>query len=269
MADDVLIRPSDQTQSGNPLKLKLIDNGDGSWSLATASAGAGGSTPVKLMVADTKTGTLQNAAAATGNGTLFDVSGYAVCVFNVTGTFSGTIVFEASSDDTNWVSLNVTQIGAGVIGTTATASGLYRASVAGIKSVRARISVYTSGSITVAARATIADSAPKFINVNPYKLAGEDLVADRQLVEQRNNLTYISTATTTVVKTGAGLIHRIFVQGGTAGTIVGYDNTAASGTIIFSLDSTSAIGSYELNGVFATGLTIVTAAATKLTVAYR
>lgn len=269
MADDIWIQPQEQTQSGRPVKLKLIDNGDGTWSLGTASAGGGGNTPVKLMIADIKTGNLQSAASAIGNGTVFDVSGYATCVFNVTGTFVGTITFEATSDDTNWVSLNVTQIGAGVIGTTATAPGLYRASVAGVKTVRARISAYTSGSITIAGRATVVDSAAKFMNVNPYKLAGEDLTADVQKVEQRFNYTYIAAAATTVVKSGAGHLHRIVVEGGTAGAITVYDNTAGSGTIIAAFDSTAALASYEFNASFATGLTIVTAAATKLTVMTR
>ena len=85
----------------------------------------------------------------------------------------------------------------------------------------------------------------------------------------RNNATYISTATTTVCKTGAGLLNTVTVQGGTAGTIIGYDNTAASGTILFSFDSTNALETYTFNVSFAIGLTVITAAATKLTVSAR
>ena len=85
----------------------------------------------------------------------------------------------------------------------------------------------------------------------------------------RNNATYISTATTTVVKTGAGLLHTIVVQGGTTGTIIGYDNTAASGTILFSFDTTVALATYTFDVSFAVGLTVVTSAATKLTVSAR
>lgn len=101
------------------------------------------------------------------------------------------------------------------------------------------------------------------------RIAGEDLVADVQKVEQRNNAQYISTATTTTCKTGAGLLHTITVNGGTAGTIIVYDNTAASGTIIASFDSTNALATYTFDAIFATGLTVITAAATKLTVSYR
>lgn len=100
-------------------------------------------------------------------------------------------------------------------------------------------------------------------------IAGEDIPNDVTKVENRNNATYISTATTTVVKTGAGLLHTITVQGGTTGTIIGYDNTAASGTILFSFDTTVALATYTFDVSFAVGLTVVTSAATKLTVSAR
>lgn len=107
------------------------------------------------------------------------------------------------------------------------------------------------------------------INSTMDKLAGEDLVADVMKVEQRNNSQYISTAATTTIKTGSGFLHGITVQGGTAGTIIVYDNTAASGTILASFDSTAALATYLLDVVFSIGLTVVTSAATKLTVSYR
>lgn len=100
-------------------------------------------------------------------------------------------------------------------------------------------------------------------------LAGEDLPNDVLKVEQRFSPLYISTATTTTVKTGVGVLHSIVVQGGTAGTIIVYDNTAASGTILASFDSTNALNTYMFNCAFSVGLTIITSAATKLTVNYR
>ena len=100
-------------------------------------------------------------------------------------------------------------------------------------------------------------------------IAGEDIPNDVTKVEFRNNATYISTATTTVVKTGAGLLHTIVVQGGTTGTIIGYDNTSAGGTILFSFDTTVALATYTFDVSFAIGLTVVTSAATKLTVSAR
>jgi hypothetical protein len=100
-------------------------------------------------------------------------------------------------------------------------------------------------------------------------LAGEDIANDVIKTENRYSYATITTATTTTVKSGAGFLHRIVVTGGTTGTIVIYDNTAASGTKIADFDTTNAIASYEFNVSYTTGLTIVTSAATKITVSYR
>ena len=101
------------------------------------------------------------------------------------------------------------------------------------------------------------------------KVAGEDITNDRLKTEYRGTPAYISTATTTVVKSGAGHLHSLVVNGGTAGTIIGYDNTAASGDIVFSFDSTNALATYMFDVSFTNGLTIVTGAATKVSVSFR
>lgn len=109
------------------------------------------------------------------------------------------------------------------------------------------------------------DANGNLLNSLGTRLAWEDIAANRTMVETRCAGVYISTATTTVVKTGTWVLHTIVVQGGTAGTIIGYDNTAASGDIVFSFDSTNALNTYTFNRELAIGLTIVTSAATKLT----
>lgn len=116
----------------------------------------------------------------------------------------------------------------------------------------------------------VSDQDTSATNPQPvYDLAvhpGEDSVLDSQHVTNYCSPRYISAATTTTVVSGAGVLHAIVVQGGTAGTIIGYDNTAASGTTIFSFDSTNALASYRFDAAFSTGLCVVTSAATKLTV---
>jgi hypothetical protein len=89
-----------------------------------------------------------DASAATGNGSALDVKDMAVAAFQVTGTFVATITFEATVDDANWVSLRATNVSGGATATTATAPGIYSAGVAGLHYVRARISAWTSGSVT-------------------------------------------------------------------------------------------------------------------------
>jgi hypothetical protein len=80
----------------------------------------------------------------------------------------------------------------------------------------------------------------------------------------------ITTNTTTLVKTGAGTLHRIVVNNpGTAATITIYDSTTATGTKI----GTIAVGvtqtSIAYEAFFSTGLTIVTTGAPDITVVYR
>ena len=79
----------------------------------------------------------------------------------------------------------------------------------------------------------------------------------------------ITTGTTTTVKSGSGVLKAITVNTTAAGAITIYDNTAASSTEIGTLKASVAEGTYEYNVSFDTGLTIVTAAASDITVSYR
>ncbi len=80
----------------------------------------------------------------------------------------------------------------------------------------------------------------------------------------------IASATTTVVKSGAGILHCITVNTTAAGAITVYDNTSAAGTKIATIAASPVIGSTFLYDVsFVTGLTIVTAAASDITVSYK
>jgi hypothetical protein len=88
--------------------------------------------------------------------------------------------------------------------------------------------------------------------------------------DTRYNSTPITTATTTVVKTGTGIFGGIQVQGGTTGTITVYDNTSASGKVIANFDTTVAIApTYMFNTGVSIGITVVTSAATKITVLWK
>jgi len=78
----------------------------------------------------------------------------------------------------------------------------------------------------------------------------------------------ISTATTTLVKSGSGYLHTLSVTGGTAGTIRVYDSLVGSGAFIADFGSTNGLMTYTLDVDFAIGLTIVTSAATLVTVSF-
>lgn len=85
--------------------------------------------------------------------------------------------------------------------------------------------------------------------------------------------TNITTATTTTVKTGAGVLHSITVnsKGTIASSVVAYDNTAGSGTKLATVDSLDLSGTFTYDAAFSTGLTIVTTGtvAPDITVAWR
>lgn len=100
------------------------------------------------------TKTLQNAAAATGDGTAVEcteVSGGAhkYLTMQVQGISGDTITWEATIDGTNWKGLLVTPLSTGTAALTATADGLYRVDVTGLIQFRACISAYGAGTITV------------------------------------------------------------------------------------------------------------------------
>lgn len=91
--------------------------------------------------------------------------------------------------------------------------------------------------------------------------AGEDLVNNIQVVEQRYS--YSNVNSDTAVKSAAGFLHSVTFScndaAPTAGTIDIYDNTAGSGTKIFSWTLTTAVfnpTTIILDVSFATGLYI-------------
>lgn len=83
----------------------------------------------------------------------------------------------------------------------------------------------------------------------------------------------ISTDATTVVKSGAGVLNAVTVntKGTVASTVTIYDNTAASGTVIATIDSLNLSGQFLFSVAFTTGLTVVTTGtvAPNITVSYR
>lgn len=76
---------------------------------------------------------------------------------------------------------------------------------------------------------------------------------------------------TTQVLTGVGLLRRIVVQATGAGLVDVYDNTATSGTPIFSMPASAAVGTvYNLDIPIAVGIRVVVAiAGPQLTVVYQ
>lgn len=104
------------------------------------------------------------------------------------------------------------------------------------------------------------------------QLAGEDLTNDVFKVEQRFSNIYLTLASLTLVKSGAGFINRITFGHGSNPTLTIYDNTAGSGSITQVFNAGVPAGSYVLDVSHATGIAAVFAApgnAIAVSVGYR
>lgn len=98
--------------------------------------------------------TLQSAAGATGNGTAINVKGYRSVVLEVSGTFVATVTFEGTIDDSSWFAIGLKTAADATAVTTATAAGAFKlpADLTALSQIRARVSAFTSGTVTVKSR---------------------------------------------------------------------------------------------------------------------
>lgn len=78
----------------------------------------------------------------------------------LTGTWAGTVTFEATIDGLTWVAFNLVPSNSATAASTTTANGAWSANCAGYASVRARFSTATSG--TVIASGQNSDAAGRF-----------------------------------------------------------------------------------------------------------
>ncbi|GEM_PF-3356489 len=72
--------------------------------------------------------------------------------FQLTNTFTATVTFEAATRDGTWIAIPAVNVNTDARATTASATGIYQVSGSGFNQVRARVSAYTSGTVTVNAQ---------------------------------------------------------------------------------------------------------------------
>ena len=95
------------------------------------------------------------------------LNGASTVLLQVSGTWAGTVAFEASLDFQNWYAVygqSPTVLTAAV--STTTASGLWVCSVGGFRAFRARFSAYTSGVVKALINASVNVAAPRIVTVN-------------------------------------------------------------------------------------------------------
>jgi hypothetical protein len=203
-----------------------------------------------------------------------DVSNYNwVSVHIVTQGTSSTVNFQWSNDNTNWVTgglVVASSATVGVVNSTTLAGFIYHGPRAG-RYFRLNVTGIASGTTAGVIEFSANPSAMQTMGVVAAQTGAWNVgLAAATTGGYSSNA--ISTATTTTVKSGAGTLHTISILGGTAGAIDVYDNTAGSGTKLvptFTPGSVTTPATLTFDVAFATGLTIVTGAATLLQVSYK
>lgn len=104
--------------------------------------------------------TFQSGAEATGNGTVMDVGGLAEVGVQVEGITNATVTFEATIDGSTWYAIRTINVTDGSVASAVTADALVRVPVAGMDKLRARISAYVGGTITVTGKGVVATAPP-------------------------------------------------------------------------------------------------------------
>jgi hypothetical protein len=237
--------------SGNPVKVggvrraTLPSFADGQ--RGDLQLGARGSLQVNLMSTDGTTGA-QLVAAGDGR-----VAQTALEVDALGAVFDGTNWNRARGDAVGgaWVQGNVAS-GATDTGSPVKAGGRFNT---------------TPPTLTNGQRGDLqVDAAANLKTTLATLIAGEDQVFDRLKTMMRFTPTNIAAATTTLVKSGAGVLHSITINTTAAGTITIYDSLTAAGTKIATIKTSVVEQTFVFDCAFATGLTIVTGAASDITV---
>lgn len=100
--------------------------------------------------------TMQNAATALGNGSLLDTSNASTAVFQASFTGTATVTYEGTVGGSLFNSLTCFTLDGQTSASTTTTSNILRCNVLGIIAVRARISAFSSGTVTIVGNASAA-----------------------------------------------------------------------------------------------------------------
>lgn len=101
---------------------------------------------------------ITNTLSATGQVSTANLNGVGSTKIAISNVWVGTIVFEASLDGATFFAVNAVNVASGAIVVNTTANGIFKVDSAGYQVVRARCSVFTSGSITINVRTGLAPS---------------------------------------------------------------------------------------------------------------
>ena len=126
-----------------------------------------GVTPAFAQNPNTITPSPQTAGAASSGActrntdcATWDITNVRSVTLQVSGTFSGTLTFEGTTDGTNWVPISLVTLSTGLTTTTTTAVGQFSIVNSGLIGIRARMTTYASGTASVWAQLGQGGSIP-------------------------------------------------------------------------------------------------------------
>lgn len=207
-----------------------------------------------------------------------DVAGYRSVSVQITSQGgSSNVTFQHSDDGVNWLPTILTNNGAGTsqaaMASNTTGAGVifsgplvaryFRLNVTGIASGATAGTIEFSTLPAAAIGLTVTNPSGQNVGVAASQSGTWTTQVDGFTAVQANQ------TATTAIKSGAGQLYGVFVTGGTAGTIVIYDNTSGSGSKILDLGSTNTVGFYPIQSKFTVGLTAVLGGATNVFLYYR
>jgi hypothetical protein len=186
--------------------------------------------------------TLQSAAVANGNGTTLNTNGMsdAMLTVNCATCSGGTLInFEGSEDATNFAAINAVQIGTSTIATTTAAAGVtvWEMPVAGFQVIRARVSAYSAGTVTITGHTSPVPYSPKVIVTPTTTNAGAATVKGGVgVVNGGSTYQHVAASVTVTLQTLTGAIgdylsHCVIYPSTTAaGSVTVFDNANAPAT---------------------------------------
>ena len=157
------VRPQDARSNENDFEEVLAFNmgyNGTSWDRLRSTTANGLAVDVTRGAADV---TASGSLAAAAQVVTLALAGQSAAAAQITGTWVGTITFEASLDGTTWTAINAVSASTSTPQTTTTVNGLYRITPGGLQQFRANMSAFTSGSATVLLRAG-AGTGGTFVN---------------------------------------------------------------------------------------------------------
>jgi hypothetical protein len=93
---------------------------------------------------------ISNVIYGTNRIVMYDVAGYSTAAVQISGTWAGTITFEGTLDNTNWVNIpGLPALISSTLAGIATANQIIRFNIIGLQRFQVRFSSYTSGQATV------------------------------------------------------------------------------------------------------------------------